>query len=324
MGGFKNMLWKLSSGDLGIIKKSTEKRLQSLFSLTGVLVLNNVALTFVSALIFFTISYGWSWVFIPLALFFAWMVSNIYLLLLLTLEENPLPHISENKYFKLSKILRYAAILFFALFISKPLEVVLFNKQVIPHLTTYKKNTLQDMESDIENIYADFISKNQALITKLSKDKILLGKNISEDSLRYANEITDYQNQIIKDKKIAATLVFSANYMVERIRIISYKIPLAWLVTGLICFLFLSPILIKEKALKNTSYYSKRREIETEMVLSQYQEFRKVYERIFVERFNVLPQNLSNYLDPPFNTRKKNSVNIYLHKDQLIDEIYGR
>lgn len=128
----------------------------------------------------------------------------------------------------------------------------------------------------------------------------------------------------------------------------------SWLLSILFVVMFWYPIYVKFSVRKDTSFYDKKQQIEKEMILQHYVEFKKSYSEILntkVENYNEITSrniaaflqnyrflkpelfsvampasNISfyeSYIDPPFNTEKKKSEkNVGSEKD-LLDMLYN-
>ncbi|MBK7666685.1 MAG: DUF4407 domain-containing protein [Sphingobacteriaceae bacterium] len=119
-------LWKLSGSDYIVIKQCDQK-IKDRFKKVGSFVLVIGSLCFFSGLITFYHLFNTIYISIPFALFFSWMVSNIYLVLLGTLSKNPLPHIRNEKALVVSLAIRIFFLILIAVIISKPIESCLLS-----------------------------------------------------------------------------------------------------------------------------------------------------------------------------------------------------
>lgn len=156
ISNIKERLWRLSGGDYLIIRNCPDD-IRNTFMYVGIFVCINFFVCFLAGLYslyyFFyserNNSSNWSIV-LPVSIFFAWMVINIYLVLLTTLTKKTLPHFKNQRASFISNGIRILFVLFVAIVISKPLECFLFQKNLymVEKIDSHKKKLINDI---IEN-----------------------------------------------------------------------------------------------------------------------------------------------------------------------------
>jgi hypothetical protein len=147
----KKLLCILSGDDYGFIVRS---KMENHFAWIGLYVLAVFLLCFGSSYFTFIKLFPNYWIGIPIALFFAWMITNIYLLLLYTLSKNVLPHKKHNGTRLFSLILRIAFVSLIAVIVSKPLEALIFAIPINQEISAYKRQKLAEYNRSTEEYFA--------------------------------------------------------------------------------------------------------------------------------------------------------------------------
>jgi hypothetical protein len=145
-------LWKLSGGDY-IIIQSCQPVIKNRFALIGLLVCLNFLLCFLCGIYTVYHFFGNIYLSLPIALFFSWMVINIYLVLLTTLSKNKLPHVVDSAAAKVSTTIRVFFILFIAMIISKPIECMLFEHHpyMVENISKHRERLVNEILKSSEN-----------------------------------------------------------------------------------------------------------------------------------------------------------------------------
>ena len=181
-------LWTLSGDDYTIIKQCKQKTRVS-FALIGGFVALLFALTFLSALYAFNMLFENYKVGLLLGLFFATMVTNIYLFLLYTFSKTRFPYIPNRTARIISHALRLSFICFIAIIISKPVESFL----------------LQDtFKEEVRLLKCEKIAEAHSLINLTSDDQIkTLERSLSLAHTKMENDETlrKIQDEIITAKE---------------------------------------------------------------------------------------------------------------------------
>lgn len=326
----KSFLHILSGDDRSIISQCSSQT-QNKFALIGIFVALAIILSFISVTGAFTHFFDFMFFDILIGVFFAFLIANLYLLLLYTLSKNLLPH-KESKGAKwVSFALRVTFISIFALIVSKPIELVFFNEKLEADIELYKDMQYKTSAIVIESIYLQPL-KDLEFAKKMGDvdADFEIARKIQEKSTSLNN---------LKDK------INSTDFYIQKIRILSYIYPETWFVTFLVILVFLTPIFIKYFFATKMEFYQMKKEIETRIVLDEYIVFKSRYKSIwekFVEgvkskpaeyryaRINLVLAEIKekhcefevNYVDPPFNTVRKIDERNFLAQDNLKEELY--
>ncbi len=244
-----------------------------------------------------------------------------------------------------------------------------------------------------------FLIKSKLLLDSLSKwNKLPIGKNIKRrDSLRMVlsgllndelnsddifiasidnvqftdNQLqSDFENYRISLKntieakienyKRLDELLGKSNFYVKTIQILLSENPLSWIITIIVCGIFLLPIYWKFSIRNYGGFYENKKHIENKIVHDDYNDFKKTYSLIFenklrqynrqtwltslhllhkLENFNperytefiqkikaeIAEEPVSKYeywADPPFRTKRKQSDKHLSSEEELLKTIY--
>ena len=315
----RKALCTLSGDDYSIINQCSRAQ-QNSFAAIGGFVFCIFVLCFFCSYITFTKLFQSDLIGVPASIFFSWMITNIYLLLLYTLTKNVLPHIRNDKARIYSVGVRLAFICFIAIVVSKPLETLLFSKQLDKEIVMYKQNQVQKY-TYITSEYFDheteqikrIIAKQEKLYGNSSTGNIDLYKKLL---LRKKN-----QEQVLISQMI--NLVEHSNYYIRGIIILNTKYPACWIFTFVIILIFLIPAYIKNFLGEHSFYYDRKKGIEMEIIQQEYASFKSQYNDLFRSYHNKNKIYSECYIDAPFNTIRKKDSREFLKEDDLISELYN-
>jgi len=339
------LLCTFSGDDYSIIRKS-DRTVRNRFKAIGGFVTAILALCFISCYFTFTKLFQNYYIGIPIGLFFSYMITNIYLLLLYTLSKNSFP-CKTNKGAQLFSIsIRVIFICFIAIIVSKPIETILFSMPLESEIENYKQEQIEKYRKSTAEYY-DAETKNLRLI--IEKQKILYTN--SETSQIYNYEKLLQKKEIQKDELIASMiqLINNSNYYIQSIVILNTKYRTCWLISLFTMFIFLFPAYLKNFLGEQSSYYETKHNIENRLVKEEYDIFKKRYKELFIsniiseikypkknEEKLILKEMQINhnsiiddiqfsepYVDAPFNTIRKRDVREFLKEDDLISDLYN-
>lgn len=230
------------------------------------------------------------------------------------------------------------------------------------------------------------ISDNQATLIKLDSVRnklaeMLEGEIRSDDSfisnidnIGFSNRLLEKEFEVYRKslKNAIATkidnynrlnsLLDRSNFYVKRIQILLSKTVFSWLITLLICLVFLLPIYWKFRIRNRTEFYEKKKEIENKLVMQDYEEFKSIYEEIFriklakinsetrlllnpaIKRLHVVnPRKAEDLItdmnkeladepvrkyeywaDHPFRTKRKQTIRNLATESDLINTLYNQ
>ena len=319
----KEFLWKISGGDYNIIAVC-EKSIQTKFAYIGSVVMFISFLCFVSA--YYTLSLLFnSFLFsIPIALFFSWMVANIYLVLLTTLQKNLLPHIASPNSAIFSLIVRVIFLVLIAILISKPIEVLILKGVIHRDLVSKKEADYLKFSDITKKYYDEEIRIYNSRINEINSLRTLQN-NVDSQIHDYKKTISDLDEKKTITIYKMRLLIDESPYFIEKVKIINNnkKYSYAWIITMINIFIFLFPAILKYYISASSSYYERKAKIEKDFILTNYEAFKKKYTEIL---FNITNKNLyfeEKFIDSPFNTVMKDDGRKFNKEEDLINLIYG-
>jgi hypothetical protein len=296
----KKFLWTLSGDDLSIIEKCSKPR-QMRFAIIGSFVLFIFIMCFISSYFTFTMIFH-NYIFgIPASIFFSWMITNIYLLLLYTLTKNVLPHKKSLSSRVISLFLRLGFITFIAIFISKPIEVLLFSNQLPKEIDAYKSEQIEKYTTSTIAYFNDETKDLQGIIRY---QKAINADTVSAETIRYSKLNAEKTKSIENIEKI----VNNSNYYIKGIVILNSNYPICWLISAICIFIFLTPALLKRLIEFDSTYYKLKKKIKTNIILEEYAKFKEQYYQLLLQDYNRNLTYTELYVDPPiqYNSKKGN------------------
>lgn len=315
----RKSLCTLSGDDYSIISRCG-KDLQNRFAAIGGFVLCIFILCFVSSYFTFTMLFQNFILGIPIAIFFSWMITNIYLLLLYTLTKNVLPHIRNEKARLISVGIRLGFICFIAIVVSKPLEALLFSNQLGNEIANYKQEQIQKYTA-LTNEY--FESETHQLKLIIEKQKKLYGNSATGQVEQYEQLLLKKENH--KEVLISQmeNLVEHSNYYIQSLLILNTKYPVCWLFTLFSIFIFMMPAYLKNFLAEQVNFYEFKKEIEMKLIQQEYASFKNQYNILFQTLHGTNKTFCESFEDAPFNTIRKKDGREFLTEDNLISELYN-
>jgi len=339
------ILCTFSGDDYNIISRC-EKTIQNRFMAIGGFVTVIFALCFIGSYFTFTMLFQNYFIGIPVGIFFSYMITNIYLLLLYTLSKNSFPCNTDKKAQLFSISFRIIFICFIAIVISKPIETLIFSIPLESEIETYKQEQINKYSQSTVQ-YFDAESKNLKLI--IEKQRLLYGNAAAGQIDNYINLLE--KKEIKKEELIVSmtNLVSNSNYYIQSIVILNTKYRTCWFITFFTMFVFLFPAYLKNFLGEQSTYYETKRTIEKELVEKDYANFKVRYNELFVTKLiyniqypnneidkrlikdfvnchNSLINNIQfseSFIDAPFNTIRKRDEREFLKEDDLISDLYN-
>jgi hypothetical protein len=315
----KKFLCTLSGDDYAIIGRC-ENRIQYRFAAIGAFVFLIFVLCFVSCYFTFTQLFQSYLLGIPAGLFFAFMITNIYLLLLYTLSKHVLPHDPYLVGNLVSLWIRVAFVGFIAVVISKPIEVMLFSVPLAGEIKSFKEERFREFENSTNDFFDSEIVELKGVIA----DEITNETHVNQKRLAsYNSRIDQKEKRRVQLLTRMRYLVDNSNYYVRSIVILNSKFPSCWLITILIVGIFLVPAYIKRFIPASGLFYGKKNDIETRLIKREYEAFKTTYSRLLSEWYGKEIVWIEFYSDPPFNTTRKFDNRKFRDENDLIAELYG-
>ncbi len=157
-------------------------------------------------------------------------------------------------------------------------------KQVRDSLV-FELSTLVDNE-----INSDYAFKSQI------SDVFITEESLIEDFYIYKANLIAVIDKKIDNYQQLNNLLNKSNFYIQKISILLKENPLSWLITIVVCVLFLLPIYLKFIIRKKTGYYEKKEELEKKIVVDAYTEFKIKYSFILSGKVNAYNQKHKDYL----------------------------
>jgi ABC-type multidrug transport system fused ATPase/permease subunit len=313
------ILCTFSGDDYSIISQS-DRTIQNRFKAIGGFVTAIFALCFISCYFTFTKLFQNYFIGIPIGIFFSYMITNIYLLLLYTLSKNSFPCKTDKAAQLFSISIRVVFICFIAIIVSKPIETILFSMPLENEIESYKQEQIDKYRKSTAEYY-DAETKNLKLIIEKQKN---LYDNAETSQIGNYEKLLK-KKELQKDELIASMikLVSNSNYYIQSIVILNTKYRTCWLITLFTMFVFLFPAYLKNFLGEQSFYYETKRTIENRLVKEEYASFKARYNLLFQEHLNQNIQFSEPFIDAPFNTIRKRDEREFLKEDDLISDLYN-
>lgn len=314
--GFKAFFCTLSGDDFGIIRKCSPD-IKRHFTAVGLLVAFISLLCFTSFLFLFAGLIDSLVLALMLALFFTWMILNIYLLLLYTLSSRVLTEEGTPSSVISPNFLKYGFVIFIAILVSKPLESVVYSDTLLKEIGIYKRE-LKEKYTQLAN---ECFKKETVEVLKIIDNE----KMIRNDSPELSVQLEKYLAIIRSKEQEKMQAIAQMNYLISKssfyiqgIIILSTKHLNSWLFTLLIVFIFLSPVLLKHLAAKENDYYQTKNSIETRLVAEANEGFINRYNELMHTRFGE-KYSWQDFKEDPLPVEERKVI--HTEKD-LIDSLY--
>lgn len=321
------LLCILSGDDYAIISKC-DRSVQFRFAIIGTFVFFIFIICFASSILTFTRLFQSIVLGVPFSLFFAWMITNLYLLLLYTLTRSSLPRRESPVANFFSIGVRIAFICFIAIMVSKPVELLIYEGPLKKDVENYKRDLLTSYTKKVDTLLA-----NQSASIVAGADG--------------PNELTVARREYLL-ASMSAT-VAKSNFYIQRIIILNNNYPSCWVVTLLGVLIFIAPGFVKTRLISE-ALFAMKKDIEVSLVVREYKQFRSVHSEItlanvkldfkgslfdaepfrqkmlsdkFEARYKFLADHQEHFQDPPFNTIKIEDNRVFGKEDILIEMLYN-
>lgn len=259
-----------------------------------------------------------------IATFFCLLIHNIYRLIF-SISEGELDKYDNNWDITKFILKRGFILIALALFISKSIEVNIFNQRLKFYLSEFKQDLKRDFNSTLELTQADFRSYveddykmkiyEDKLFDRFSAEKVKQYAIVRSEKLKKLQNQNYYKNTEI-DHKIS-----KSNFFITRIKLLSKYIPESWIITVIIILIFLSPLYIFLSSQLFTEYDASCSIVNRKIILDEYKHFKKTYTEIMFRSTGKKINVIENYEDPPFNQIKIKSSYQTLKKGSLLEWI---
>ncbi|HSC54175.1 MAG TPA: DUF4407 domain-containing protein [Phnomibacter sp.] len=185
-------------------------------------------------------------------------------------------------------------------------------------------------------------------------------RKLQSDFESYRSSLKRTIEAKIKNYTRLNELLEKSNFYVKRIQILASENPVSWIITLVVCGIFLLPIYWKFSIRNHGGFYEKKKAIENKIVHDDYSDFKSTYSKIFEtklreynrqswvtamhllhklekvnpEKFSEISQNLKGeiieeavskyeyWADPPFRTKRKQNSKQLLSEKEFLKIIY--
>jgi hypothetical protein len=269
---------------------------------------------------------------IPIAIFFAYMFTNIYLLFLYTLNKNSFPEYNEETKSKFKKVITYTRkntsrllslffrmlfIVFIAIIISKPIEKLFFTFPVSEKIFEYKEELIRRNKNKIDVLSFDKITNYRNEIIKITSIRP------GVDTSYYSSLIIQVQNERLQEHKAIEEIVKKSNFYVQSIIILMKYYPQSWIISLITISIFLFPAFIKNFMSEQNEYFAKKRKMDRELVENDYFRFKHSYNMFMFKKYGQEYVWEEHFEDAPFNTIRKKDDRRFEKETDLLTDIYG-
>lgn len=290
-------LWYIVEPTLVKFCPSREKRILALWG--WVVCLNHLILAIACIEIGQLIFGHWLSVSIVSVLLFLG-ISAMYRLLLTTFSSDRLPHTEKIDKVNSSLIISFFFLGFISLLVSKPLELMLFEPDINVYLEQYRVERAEAFQST--NIA--FMDKEINLLSEQLNDLEIKSFSLQEitDVKKQINELSTKKQNYIREFEIVNN---QSKYLVARFVLLSKHFPFSWFISLITLILYLLPFLGKVFWFKNGTYQIKCDNADLELIMKNYFQFETEYKSFFKKQFNVEVNVNEDFLNPPFNKRRR-------------------
>jgi hypothetical protein len=315
----KRFFWVLTGDDFNVIGKCSE-RTKRHFTIIGILVAFIFSLCFLSCYLAFSQLFRNIYVGVPVGLFFAWMITNIYLFLLYTLSKTGFPYIPNKTARYISTTIRVIFIAFIAIIVSKPIERLVISEQLELELEAFKKDKLELYKNSTQEYFDEEIIIIKNLITQKETLNSVIDETEKSNFEKLIHSKEAERDRLIKSME---QLVEKSEYYIQGIVILNSKFPICWFFTFSVIIIFIIPAYLKIYIHKDSIFYRTKHYVESHLVRYEYELFKERYRRIFRYRHGIEVQYTELYTDPPFNTIRKTDDKKTLTESDLLDSLYA-
>lgn len=256
---------------------------------------------------------------VVLALFITGLFLCIYIFLITTFSK----HTKQERVLNASNVVRMGFVLFMAFLISKPIEVLVFSKQLDAKVTAYKISLHASYERSLDRLIfsekEDIQTDIDAIQQRLTIYPI---KSDHENLATLVKMLSDINSKKQQNLQRADKRIEKSDFLLFRVQQVVRQ-PLAWVICIGITLLFFLPGYLIYSIPATESYYDLKEEMERKMIMDEYNRFTDQYKNIFKEKWGIGVELFSRFEDPPFNkVRRKDSER--LTTDDFIKRYLGR
>lgn len=241
-----------------------------------------------------------------LAGFIAWLIFNLYRLMLITLNQLPLHTSKKPIRHKLSLIIRMIFISCLSLILSVPLSAIVYKKALNNRIETHRTLLKISAISKLNYIYKKRQLHLQQLFNKTHLDHHI----ITQNELVKKNTLHHIYNNLNQ-----------TDFFMKRIQVVLIDYPVSWAVILSFILLMNIPALYGMFQRKN-QYMELKKHLERTITDTQYIRFKEAYSNLFYKQYGVSKQYYESYIDPPYNSIAKTDQRIICSETEFIDNLY--
>lgn len=239
---------------------------------------------------------------IILSAFFSTLFVFIYIFLLNTFTKKESS--TTNKYLKLSNFIRIGFVVFMAFMISKPIEIYLFNEVLEQEVLDYKQQVLSEHQKKLDAIFSGDLKR---LFNKATyyQEISTSGNPLQPELDAVSGKIKEINKKKQRIMDVAREKVENSSFFIFRIKQLSKKHPLSFLVCLLVIGLFILPGYIIYSISTDDTYYKLKTEYEEGLIRNTYSAFLVQYRKLSLQHFATETDYYTVFEDAPFNIKRK-------------------
>lgn len=289
----------LIGGDYKLLSRSGDavmrKHWQASAVLILILIVSTVSIFYASELLF----HVWQ-AEIFLSVFISVLFAFIYIFLLTTFSKS----VNAVGTFTLSNFVRTGFVVFMAFLISKPIEVMIFAPKIQPKVEQYRAQLISDYRRRLDSLTGPDLQK-------LESEKIRIEQRLEiypneDDRLRLAalsKETEVHLENRQMNLELASRRIERSDFLLFQIQVLA-RHPLSWAICLALIVLFILPGYLIFSISSNEAYYTLKKQAEHDMIVDEHHSFVLQYKKIFFDRWGIVIERYTKFLDPPFNTTR--------------------
>lgn len=189
----------------------------------------------------------------------------------------------------------------------------------------------RDQQSDslhlvLSGLIAKELSSDSSFLNNI--DNLMFNNSVLRvDFEEYKSNLSKIISAKIKNYHTLNSLLAKSNFYIKKMQILLSSTINGFIVSILICGLFLYPIYRKYKIRKEGDFYEKKKKIEHAFVLDKYQNFKNDYSKLFNEKIDIFNNKTISYINmklqylKTFDPKRYNIIQKNIHKSLLYNEI---
>lgn len=103
---------------------------------------------------------------------------------------------------------------------------------------------------------------------------------LSNDFENYKTNLNNSINKKIENYNKLDYLLSKSNFYIKKIQLLLFENPISWIITLVVCFIFILPIYFKYKVREKTGFYNYKIELEKKIIIEEYIKFKKNYSKV--------------------------------------------